>query len=491
MLKRRSLFKSAALLPLLSVPRVFAAEGGEWNENVDVLVFGGGMAGLTAAISARQNGAKKVLLLEKAPFLGGHSVMSGAGYYIGGTDIQKNAGIDDSLETNWKDAVDRGTAANRFIKRDTAVARQVYEKGVDTMKWLQSLGVKFTDKPVQGIGNRKRVHYISPGYKKGSPELIKALKKAAEENGVIIRTNAQLVSLIQKSHEFGAPVIGAVVRENGKTLRIKAAGGVILATGGFANGPEMVKRYHPYLQEVPSLGSKMNVGDGIKAATDIGAQMIVETNGFGMNMLFVGTHKGQSMGLPLTEAPIIVVNKEGQRFQDESRGYLACTHKMVEKGYKVAYWFFDHKTFEKFRSGCLKPLFETEVVHEYPTLEALAKGEGISPKGLLSTVSDYNEDVQKGKDRNFGRSKLLQTISEGPFYAFEAEPRIYTSYSGLEINTKAQVMDTRGKAIPGLHAAGDVTGHLGYQANLGGGGISGLSMAAVYGRIAGAQAAKH
>ena len=173
MLKRRGLLKLAAVLPLLSVPSIFAAETDNWDETVDVLVFGGGMTGLTAAISARQSGAKKVLLLEKAPFLGGHSVMSGSGYYIGGSDIQKNAGIEDSLEINWKDAVDRGTAANRFIKRDIAVARQVYEKGVDTMKWLQSLGVTFTNKPVQGIGNRKRVHYVAPGYKKGSPELIK------------------------------------------------------------------------------------------------------------------------------------------------------------------------------------------------------------------------------------------------------------------------------------------------------------------------------
>ena len=75
--------------------------------------------------------------------------------------------------------------------------------------------------------------------------------------------------------------------------------------------------------------------------------------------------------------------REGQRFQDESRGYLACTHKMVEKGYKVGYWIFDAKTFEKYRNGCLKPLFETEVVHEYPTLETLAKGEKINVDGLL------------------------------------------------------------------------------------------------------------
>lgn len=488
MLKRRTFLTVASMTGLM--PAAFAKNADtQWNKTVDVLVFGGGMAGLTAAISAKQNGAKNVLLLEKAAYLGGHSVMSGAGYYIGGTDKQKNAGIDDSLEINWKDAVDRGVAANRFIKRDTAVARTVYENGVETMRWLESLGVKFTDQPVQGIGNRKRVHYVAPGYKRGSPELIKALNQAALKAGVVIQTNSKLVSLITESKELGAPVIGAVVEKKGKTFNIRATGGVILATGGFANGPEMVKRYHPYLEGVPSLGSKMNVGDGIRAATDIGAQMIVETNGFGMNMLFVGTHKGQSMGLPLTEAPIIVVNKEGQRFQDESRGYLACTHKMVEKGYKVGYWIFDAKTFEKYRNGCLKPLFETEVVHEYPTLETLAKGEKINVDGLLQTVKDYNEDVAKGKDRHFGRTKLLQTLDKGPFYAFEAEPRIYTSYSGLEINTKGQVLDTRSKPIPGLYAAGDVCGHLGYQANLGGGGISGLSCAAVYGRITGKEAA--
>ena len=146
MLKRRTFLTVASMTGLM--PAAFAKNADtQWNKTVDVLVFGGGMAGLTAAISAKQNGAKNVLLLEKAAYLGGHSVMSGAGYYIGGTDKQKNAGIDDSLEINWKDAVDRGVAANRFIKRDTAVARTVYENGVETMGWLESLGVKITLSP--------------------------------------------------------------------------------------------------------------------------------------------------------------------------------------------------------------------------------------------------------------------------------------------------------------------------------------------------------
>lgn len=487
---RRSLLKSFAFISAgVTIPISTAYASGK-EENVDVAVFGGGIAGLSAAISAKQSGATRVVLFEKAAFLGGHTGMSGAGYYIGGTEIQKSAGIQDSIEENWNDSVRRGVQTNHFIKRDTAVVRQVYEKGVEDLKWLESLGVKFMPSPVQGIGNRKRVHYIAPGYKKGSPELIKTMQQAALKAGVEIKTNAKLLSLITKNKELGAPVIGAVVETGKNTINVFAKGGVVLATGGFANNPEMVKRYHPYLAGVPSLGSKLNVGDGIKAATDIGANMLVETNGFGMNMLFVGTHKNQSMGLPLTEAPIIVVNKSGQRFQDESKGYLACTHKMVEKGYQVAYWIFDKKTYDQFRNGCLKPMFETEVVHEYPTLEAVAQGEGIDKAGLLRTVATYNEDATNGKDRHFGRSKLLQPLDQGPYYAFEAEPRIYTSYSGLEINTKAQVIDTRGRPIPGLYAAGDVVGHLAYQANLGGGGMSGISQGTVYGRIAGEQAAK-
>ena len=217
--------------------------------------------------------------------------------------------------------------------------------------------------------------------------------------------------------------------------------------------------------------------------------MIVETNGFGMNMLFVGTHKGQSMGLPMTEAPLIVVAKNGERFEDESKGYLAACHKMTELGIKLADWIFDEKTYQKFRGGCLKPMFETEVVNKYDTIEALAKGEGIDAKALKETIARYNSDVAKGKDGVLGRTRLLQTIDQAPYYAFECGPRIYTSYSGLEINRDAQVMDTRGKPIAGLFAAGDVTGHLAYQCNLGGGGVSGISMATVYGKTAGANAA--
>lgn len=459
---------------------------------VDVLVLGGGMAGLCAAISAKQNGAKDVVLVEKGGFLGGHTILSGSGYWVGGTKIQEKAGIDDSVEINWKDSLDRGLKLNRFLKRNPEVARQVYEQGPKDLDWLQSLGVKFNEQPAQAIGNRKRVHYFAPGYRVGSPEAIKALQKKAEELGVKIVVNTKLVSLITESDKRNAAVVGAMLeKRNGEKYALYAKNGVILATGGFANGPEMVEKYHPYLKGVKSHGSKLNVGEGIKAAVAVGANVIVEHYGFGMNMLFVGTHSNVSIGQPLVEVPLIVVNKDGERFQDETRGYLAVNHKMVEKKFKLAYWILDSKSAEQYKDTSLKIWFEKQKVNKYPTLKELAAGEGINLANLEKTIKLYNEDVVKGKDSAYGRTKLLQTIDKGPYYAFECEPQIYTSYTGLEINKKAQVLTEAGTPIKGLYAAGDVTGHLAYQSGLGGGGISGIVMATVYGRIAGAEAAKN
>ncbi len=457
-----------------------------------VLVLGGGMAGLCAAISAKQNGAKEVTLVEKGGFLGGHSILSGSGYWIGGTKIQEKAGIDDSVEINWEDSLERGLKLNRFLKRNPEVARQVYEKGPKDLDWLESLGVKFTDQPAQAIGNRKRVHYFAPGYRVGSPQAIKSLQKKAEELGVNIVVNTKLVSLITDSDKRDAAVVGAILeKRGGEKFALYAKNGVVLATGGFANGPEMVEKYHPYLKGVKSHGSKLNVGEGIKAAVAIGANVIVEHYGFGMNMLFVGTHSNVSIGQPLVEVPLTVVNKEGERFQDETRGYLAVNHKMVEKKFKLAYWILDSKSVDKYKDTSLKIWFEKQKVNKYSTTKELAEAEGISYKNLEKTIRIYNEDVAKGKDSEYGRTKLLQTIDTAPYYAFECEPQIYTSYSGLEINKKAQVLNEAGVPIKGLYAAGDVTGHLAYQSGLGGGGISGLVMATVYGKIAGEEAAKN
>ena len=220
-MQRRQLFLISAgvAFSLSSLPMTaIAADKSDVRSNV--LVVGGGMAGLCAAISAKQSGASKVILVEKGGFLGGHSILSGSGYWIGGTKIQKKAGIDDSLEINWQDSLERGLKLNRFLKRDTGVARLVYEQGPKDLDWLESLGVKFTDRPAQAIGNRKRVHYFAPGYRVGSPQAIKALQAKAESLGVEIILNTNLVSLITESEKRNARVIGAIL-ENNKRKQVR------------------------------------------------------------------------------------------------------------------------------------------------------------------------------------------------------------------------------------------------------------------------------
>lgn len=490
-MKRRTCLTVPGLLFGIPMGNAIANEKIKWDKTCNVLVFGSGIAGLCAAISAKQSLAENVLLFEKGAFLGGHTGMSGAGFCVGGTEIQKKNGIEDSPEINWKDSVERGIKANKFIKRDTSAIKRVYEEGPQTLKWLQSLGVRFVDQPTQAMGNRKRNHYFYPGYKVGSPVLVKTLASAAEKAGVVIEKNARLTSLITESPAIGSRVIGAVVKTKSGEINVRALNGVILATGGFANNPDLIKRYHPYLMEIPTYGSKLNTGDGLIAAQELGANLVLETRELGVNILFIGSHKGQSMGMPLMSTPIIVVGKDGKRLQDESKGYTGVVKQMVYDKKVLADWIFDKKVYDEFRDTQLKQLFDTEIVKSYPSIKALAEGERINYETLEKTISNYNEDVTKGKDREFGRTVLFQKIDTPPYYAFEAGPRFYTTFSGLEINQEGQVIDVRGKPIPGLYAAGDITGLMPMQANLGQAGVSGLTIGATYGRITGKNAASN
>lgn len=462
------------------------------DREVDVLIVGAGQAGLCAAIAAKEAGAGKVLVVEKASACGGHTAISGGGYWIGGTEQQKREGVDDSLEINWKDAVDRGVKANGFLKRDTAVAYRGYKDGIEAQKWLMSHGVKFAPKLGQSIGNRRRIHYFAPGITVGSPVEVETLRKAAAGLGAEFLFNTQLIALQTESGKpvIGEPVVGALVKTEGGEKFIRAKGGVVLACGGYANNPNMVERYHPYLKGMASFGSPFNTGDGLAAAMTLGANFLVEHSGFGFNVLFIGTHKGVSSGAAVAETPLIVVNKKGLRVQDESRGYLACCHALMRRKEFVANWIFDSAAFEAYKDSYFKIPLTRDVVSKYATLEELAQKEGIDKKALLETIHRYNADVAKGKDSQFGRTKNLKRIEKGPFYSFECSPKIYTSYSGIEIDTEGQVLTETGAIIPGLYAAGDMLGHLAYLTGLGGGGMSGIVQATVYGRITGTNAAK-
>lgn len=479
---------AAAMVPAVSLAKT--SRNIRWDKTVQVLIAGGGLAGLSAAVQARESGCKKVLLIEKNLFLGGHALISGGGFVACGTQIQKNAGIEDSPDKDWADAVKRGTAGNNFLKFDTAVARMIFDKQAEAVEWLQKQGVKFEDKPGYGYGNEKRLHYFAPQGPKGNSAALTALAETAKKKKVEIQTNCKLVELITRDRTLGSPVVGAVIQtKDGKKLNVQATCGVILASGGFGKNPEMVKRYHPYLEGVSCFSYPSSTGDGITAALALGASINVTHNDL------AGTFSCASKADPTVRVngfapgnmPLAIVNKDGRRFIDESKGGRYIAAEMIIAKHNPTFWIFDKKNLDQAKNKWFKALFNKNLVHEYATIEDLAKGEGINAKNLKKLVEDYNEDAGKGKDRVFGKTKLLQALDTAPFCAFAAEPTMLYTYTGLLINTKCQVLDTEHKPIPGLYAAGDISGRWDAIVGLGQGGMSGLSLATVTGRVAGEQ----
>lgn len=495
---RRGFIKNAALgagavaLSGFGVPEIKAMPvPRKWDREADIVVVGAGGGGLCAAIEAASE-KSTVLLLEKMSAVGGDTIISGSAVIAGGTSIQKKAGVQDSPEKFFNDALEDGCKNYGFIKRDTKVLKIAYDKGPELVDWLLSLGVQFLEKPTPFLGPVPRIQYLAPGYRKGSPFLIAKLRETAEKKGVKILLQTRLTELIvdPKGPCAEKRVIGVVARDSkGKVINIKARKGVVLATGGFAKGEDMIKKYHPYLSGVRTLGAAGNTGDGIKAAQNIGANMLTEYVAFGVETIFVGTQKGYSGGLPLTEAPLIIVKKDGKRFIDETQGYNVVTKNMIGNSYKVAYWIFDEAS-HKANEVIFKPIFENDVIRSFPSLKELAASMGIGEPDLIETIRIYNEDVDKNKDREFGRTRLLKKIEVAPFYAFEAEPAYYVTYAGLEINENSRVLNQLGKPIPSLYAAGEVCGCLGPQVNVRYGQLGGLVQCMVFGRIAGTNAAK-
>ncbi|MCD8340514.1 MAG: FAD-dependent oxidoreductase [Burkholderiales bacterium] len=490
-----SVGSASVALPLTQIASAMPLEAlgkdPKWTDTVNVLVIGGGLSGLCASIEARECGAEKVLLLEKGAFLGGHALISGGGYVASGTKIQKDAGIEDSAENDWQDAVKRGLALNSVLKTDTRVARMIFEEQAPALEWLQKQGVKFEEKPGYGYGNAHRLHYFAPQGPKGNSAAIQALVKRAEEVGVKCELNTKLCELITETDRLGSPVVGVVAEtKDGQKICIKATCGVVLASGGFGRNPEMIKRYHPYLEGIQLFSSPNATGDGLKAALDIGAQINITHNDLGGTFASsaVKDPKIRINGFGPSNMPLLIVGKDGKRFIDESRGGRYISVDMVTSKNFDTFWIFDKKGLADAEKW-FKPLFSKEgIVGCYNTLEELAKAQGIDWENLKRTVEIYNEDVKTGKDREFGKSKLFSEICEAPYYVFEAQPVLLYTYTGLLINTKTEVLDTRDRPIPGLFAAGDLAGRWDAIVGLGQGGMSGLGLATVTGRKAGREA---
>lgn len=430
--------------------------------NTDLLVIGGGGAGMISAINAADQGLK-VILLEKMNFLGGASGICAGGMLIEGSKLQKELGVtDDTPEKFIADMLANGQNLNNKPTLKT------YAENVGpTVDWLVGKGVKLRTEN----GVEKRAEFKTPRLlllKGGCPGYAQTLRDLLAKSGAEVLLGTRAEELLMKDGK----VVGATAKKGNTTYTINAKA-VILATGGYGANRDMLEGS---LKNTLYYGPVSSTGDGHKMAIKAGAQMqLMPYAKIYYNGLEVapGIAKSTLTGnaLALSQGAIMV-DKNGSRVVDE-KGTGRSIVTAQSKAGGILYLVMDGKTFEMFRNGIKnngvspvevdKWLAEngkgTPLFAHGQTLEEAAKNAGINGENLVKTVKQFNEFVAKGKDEAFGRKadNMKSPISDkGPYYIVEQKPRFATTMGSVVLTDKMEVKDKNGNVIPGLYAAGEV-----------------------------------
>ena len=508
------------------VPEKIKKVAGITKGSADLIIVGAGGAGLSAAVTAKDLGVKNVLVLEKMPVIGGNTLRCASAFNAADPDRQKALPMTETLkeavvkainekpvsEEHAKLMADVNDKYEAYVKSGSKTlfdcpewhALQTYNGGdkvgqiplirqysnnvLDTLHWMQSKGSPVMDRVSQGAGALwQRTHQLDAPAGLG---LIDPLYQAAVKQGVNFKLGMRVQDLILNDK---GRVIGVTATDKvGNKYEFTSKDGVILATGGYSQNKEMRQKSAPHLtSEMVSTNQPGATGDGIIIATRHGADTT------GMNYVQVyplatpGTGALQGRARKMSGLDdVIDVNKNGERFvkEDARRDEFVAAIKKQPGG--VVYDIND--------SSIVKPLnsFNEDVetlvsigrIYKADSLADLAKQLGMPADKLEATVAEFNKMVEAKKDPKFGRKLFDRPIVKPPFYATPRAPSIHHTMGGLQISTNAQVLDKNGKPIPGLYAAGEVTGGIHGSNRLGGNATADVL---TFGRIAAKSAVAH
>lgn len=487
----------------------------KWDLDSDVVIAGFGGAGACAAIEAAKAGSS-VLLLEREDVPGGSVPISGGAVYAAGTTLQKSAGIEDTPEEMFKylKACGQGRTVDALI-------RVASEMSAENIAWLQSLGVEFTKDLLSMGGMEADPEYsaITPPKKRAhrckgtGGALFKALHDGVKaQKNVKIMLKTQAVRLITKPTMAKSPceVIGVNASRGGKEVNIFARKAVILCTGGTMVS-EITKPwlldYSPDTALMVPAGSQSATGDGYRMGMYCGAAMKgLNTGSFLPSVLFPGEKMAGIAYVNIWGLPNIYVKTNATRFCDEGANYILVSEIMIANKITTAYCIIDSETIKKALDLVPKGIEPTRTlalgldprnmekgvqkgyVWKGETIGELARNMGMPDASVLEkTIANYNKYAEAGEDLDFKRKKGLAPLKTPPFYTFKIHVGMVVHAGGLNINTKAQVLDTFGEVIPRLYAAGrDSIGLFGGRYPASGAAICDL---VVFGRIAGKNAA--
>lgn len=510
-----------------------AAQGNaqrRWDLTADFVTIGAGVSGLAAAVSALEHGAS-VIMVEENFDIGGHGMVSGGNVHLGGgTSRQRKHGIQDSADQVFQDWVRYDHRESRYSDRD--LVRAFADENAATFEFLVANGVEFNDEssgpgaastvPRQGTVKqwpvRSEIMTAEPS-RRGSG-LVRALEKSARAKGAKILLRHKMTSIARESPTSGR-VLGIIGTNEGRTVRIRATKGVLIASGGHTSNVNFRRMFDPrHTEEYQVAGEPYarQTGDGEIAAMAIGAALwgtanqTMEAGIYMSKTAHIGCRWGyNSLHWP-ADSPIfdrvrasgltgvdwqnvILVNQAGRRFWNElATGYDFFNAAMGHSGNSTKLngggpiWaIFDRDALERQRWDPRPPHVDPEYFFSGDTIAELARNisnpyqtRPMPGAVLQETVTRYNSFVDLGTDADFNKPTPRYKIQTPPFYAAWSTPILHDSLTGLRTNAKAQVMDIQGRLIPGLYCAGESQGGFAQH---------GLGRALVFGRIAGREAA--
>ena len=454
------------------------------TSNYDVVVIGAGGAGFSAAITARNAGAN-VVLLEKMPAVGGNSLISGAEMNVARNWVQPKLGInDDSPELHAQDTFKGGDG-----KGDMKVINVMTHEALDAAKWCRDyLGVRFEDDNLFFFGGHSRKRALIPVGHTGT-EFIAKFQAKADELGIPVITNMKAEELIK---DKDGRVVGVKATMDGSEYTFNAKGGVVLATGGFGANPEMVKKYNPKIDErFKTTDAPGTTGEALYMAERAGAELV--------NMGYIQTYP---ICDPISGAieliadarfdGAIMLNQEGKRFVEELQRRDVLSEAILNQTGRYCWVLWNDKIGSisntvKAHANEYEAFTKQGVMTTCDDLKCIADFTKIPFDQLQKTVKRVSDMAGKGNDKDFNHRAGLMDMQQGKYYVIKAVPSTHHTMGGVRINEKAEALTAEGKVIPGLWAAGEVTGVTHGTNRLGGNAYTDII---VFGRIAGEAAAK-
>ena len=487
----------------------------------DVVIVGAGGAGMTAAITAANEG-KSVVIVESQAMVGGNSVRATGGMNAAKTVYQdenefgESAGVEKTLKTAAEKYADNetitalaATVAEQWAAyqanptgyfdsvelmeldtmiggkgiNDPALVETLCEGTADAIDWLDENGITLHNVSSFGGASVKRIHrpvgddgkVVSVG-----SYMIPRLQQACEKAGVqlLLSTTAEEI-LTDGGKVVGIKATGAT----GETVTVNAKA-VILASGGFGANLDMVVEYKPELKGFMTTNAPGILGQGIAMAQAIGADTV------DMDQIQIHPTVQYDSAALITEGlrgdGAVLINAEGKRFIDEvgTRDVVSAAEVAQTGGY--SWLVVDQKMADA--SSVIQGYIKKGYTVEGKTYEELAEAMGVDSAAFAETMANWNQCVADKTDAEFGRTSFANPLDTAPYYAIKVTAGVHHTMGGLKIDTNTEVLDADGNAIPGLFAAGEITGGVHGANRLGGNAVADFT---VFGRIAGKAASDY